>query len=60
MTLQMTCAQRTNAIETFFTYNHMNRELGLSASARMVDLYNCILNDEHQVMDEIMRLPTYV
>lgn len=59
MILQMTCAQRTNAIETFFTYNRMNRELGLSASARMVDLYNCILNDERQAMNEIMRMPAY-
>ena len=53
MVLQMTCGQRTAAIETFFAYNRMSHELGLGASARMVDLYNCIINDE-QVSEVIL------
>ncbi|MBO4364682.1 MAG: bacterial transcriptional activator domain-containing protein [Eggerthellaceae bacterium] len=59
MVLQMTSGQRTAAIETFFAYNRMNRELGLGTSARMVDLYNCIINDEKLADDVAVREPMY-
>ena len=59
MVLQMTYAQRTGAIETYFTYTKMNRELGLGASTRMMDLYNCIISDEPLRNERIVREPLY-
>ncbi len=46
MVLQMTCSQRTAAIETFFQYQKMNAELGLGVSSRIFELYDCIVNDD--------------
>ncbi len=59
MVLQMTYAQRTGAIETYFTYTKMNRELGLSVSARMMELYNCIIQDEPLQGERVVHEPVY-
>lgn len=45
MVLQMTCLQRTAAVETFFQYQKMNAELGLGVSGRIFELYDSIVND---------------
>lgn len=46
MLLQHSMKQRAGAIDTFFTYQKINRELGLDPSHRMLELYDRIISDD--------------
>ena len=52
MQLQAAGAQRAGVIETFQSYQQLNRSLGIAASSRMCKLYSAIINDETDVFFE--------
>lgn len=54
MVMQYSMKQRAGAVETFFSYQKTNRELGLDPSHRMLELYDKIISDDTVEKGEYM------